>query len=104
MSASGLTQLDTLQKSIITVPSGATVLVNEFYNQYTGQYGYYIVNLATLHNTSTGVDINNGDITINLSTDCLVYKDYQRYQSEEKNKVNSVTLSDGQGAFIVVED
>lgn len=103
VSTSGLIQ-EELTKNIITVPNEATVLVNEFYNEHTSQYGYYVVNLARLHYTSLGYDVTNSDITITLSKDCLVYKDYNSYKTEETSRVKSVTLSDGQGAFIVVED
>ena len=100
-----LSQLSTLNKNIFNV-SGAPVLVNEFYNEYTNQYGYYVVNLAQLNNENTnGTDIENpASATITLSQACLVYKDYTDYGNEEKNKVTTVTLSGGQGAFIVVEE
>ena len=102
MSTDGLEQATTLKKNIITVPSGATVLVNEFYNEHTDQYGYYVVNLAAL-NDNNGNNTSNADVTITLSTGCQVYQDYTKYASEKDSKVSTVTLADGQGAFIVVE-
>ena len=100
-----LSQLSALQKNIFTI-SGAPVLVNEFYNQYTGQYGYYVVNLAQLNNKDEGgTDITSpASATISLSQDCMVYQDYANYKKEAASKVNTVTLSGGQGAFIVVEE
>ena len=102
MSTDGLEQATTLKKNIITVPSGATVLVNEFYNEHTDQYGYYVVNLAQL-NDEDGNNTSNAAVTITLSTECQVYQDYTKYASEKDSKVSTVTLADGQGAFIVVE-
>ena len=102
MSTDGLEQATSLKKNIITVPSGATVLVNEFYNEHTDQYGYYVVNLAQL-NDEDGNNTSNAAVTITLSTECQVYQDYTKYASEKGSKVSTVTLADGQGAFIVVE-
>ena len=96
------------------VSNSAPILINQFKNEHTGQYGYYVVNLAKLHNTDMGFAgggnlIPNAPITITLKQDCVVYQDYTQYaydadkNEEVTNKVNSVTLSDGQGAFIVVD-
>ena len=102
VSTDELQQSSALVNEIFAVSDGATVLVNEFYNEYTGQYGYYVVNLAQL-NDKNGNETSNADITITLSEACFVYQNYKNYTSEKANKVSSVTLSDGQGAFIVVE-
>lgn len=98
-----LEQLGTLQKDIFTV-SGAPVLVNEFYNEYTGQYGYYVVNLAELNNEE-GEDVQNPtSVTITLAQECIAYRDYKKYTDEASKKETTITLSGGQGAFIVVEE
>jgi len=96
------------------VSNNAPILINQFKNEHTGQYGYYVVNLAKLHKTDVGFAgggnlIQNDPITITLKQDCVVYQDYKEYKydadknEEVTNKVDSITLSDGQGAFIVVD-
>ena len=76
-----------LTKSIISSASNS-VLVNEFYNEITGEYGYYIVNIT--------IPDNNTSVTVNLTGAATVY------QNGENSSVSNVTLTAGEGVFIVV--
>jgi hypothetical protein len=81
-----LTQSD-LTKNIISSASGS-VLVNEFYNEFTGEYGYYIINIT--------IPDNNTSVTVDLTSAATVY------QGTSNKKASSVTLAAGEGVFVVV--
>jgi uncharacterized protein (TIGR03437 family) len=76
-----------LTKSIISSASNS-VLVNEFYNEFTGEYGYYIVNITIPDNAKT--------VTVSLTESATVY------QNRSNASANSITLGAGEGAFIVL--
>ena len=76
-----------LTKSIISSTNNS-VLVNEFYNEVTGKYGYYIVNIT--------IPDNNNSVTVNLAGAATVY------QNGESSSASNVTLAAGEGVFIVV--
>ena len=86
LNADNFTQSD-LTKNIISSASNS-VLVNEFYNEITGEYGYYIVNIT--------IPDNNTSITVNLTGAATVY------QNGANRSASSVTLAAGEGVFIVV--
>ena len=86
LNADNFTQSD-LTKSIISSASNS-VLVNEFYNELTGEYGYYIVNIT--------IPDNNTSVTVNLAGAATIY------QNGEKRSASNVALTAGEGVFIVV--
>ena len=86
LNVDNFTQSD-LTKSIIASASNS-VLVNEFYNEITGEYGYYIVNIT--------IPDNNNSVTVNLAGAATVY------QNGESSSASNVTLAAGEGVFIVV--
>jgi hypothetical protein len=86
LNTDNFTQSD-LTKSIISSASNS-VLVNEFYNEITGEYGYYIVNIT--------IPDNNTSVTVNLSGAATVYK------NGASSSAANVTLAAGEGVFVVV--
>ena len=76
----------------------------EVMHNYKNFYGYYVVNLAELNNEE-GEDVQNPtSVTITLAQECIAYRDYKKYTDEASKKETTITLSGGQGAFIVVEE
>ena len=64
------------------------MLVNEFYNEYTGEYGYYLVNVTVPDNATS--------VTVSLSGAATVY------QNGASASTSSITLAAGEGVFIIV--
>ena len=86
LNTDNFTQSD-LTKSIISSASNS-VLVNEFYNEITGEYGYYIVNIT--------IPDNNTSVTVSLADSATVY------QNNASKTASSITLGAGEGVFVVV--
>ena len=87
LNTDNFTQSD-LTTSIISSATNS-VLVNEFYNEITGEYGYYIVNIT--------IPDRNTSVTVNLTSTANVYQN-----SRIANLSSSITLGAGEGVFIVV--
>ncbi len=87
LNTDNFTQSD-LTTSIISSATNS-VLVNEFYNEITGEYGYYIVNIT--------IPDKNTSVTVNLTSTANVYQN-----SRIANLSSSITLGAGEGVFIVV--
>ena len=87
LDTSNLTVASSLTNEIISSAS-ASLLVNEFYNAMTGEYGYYLVNITDPTNSTS--------VTVSLTGS------YTVYQNTASASLSSVTLAAGEGVFIAL--
>lgn len=81
-------ETSSLAKNVVSSAS-ASILVNEFYNEARGAYGYYIINITD--------PAKGTSAAITLAGDYKIFKDGAEYGG------SSVTLAAGEGAFVEAE-